>query len=68
MRDDWERTRVQTFHLMRVQMTEKDQKKYTTPKSIMPFEWDIKEVQQIAPQPTEEEFKRMDKITAGGKR
>ena len=63
-----ERMRLQTYVLASVHFDKKTQGKYKTPSSLMPFEWDKEEVTQIAPQPTEEEFKRMDKITAGGKR
>ena len=49
-------------------MSEKDQKKYPSTKSIMPFEWDQEEIPKTNPQPSEEEFKRIDKISAGGKR
>ena len=34
----------------------------------MSFDWDIEEVQHIEPQPTEEEYKKIDLIHAGGKR
>ena len=53
---------------MRVHMSEKAQNKYKTPKSIMPFEWDYVAPVIVAPQPTEEEFKLMDNIHAGGER
>jgi len=67
-RRDMERMRLQTWTLMRVHMSEKDQKKYPSTKSIMPFEWDHIEPVVVSPQPTEDEYKLMDNISAGGKR
>lgn len=65
---DMERMRLQTFVLASVHFDKKSQNKYKTPKSIMPFDWDNKGVKKISPQPTEDEYKKMDKISAGGKR
>ena len=64
-RKDMERMRLQTFALVNSQRTKKDQIKL---KALMPFEWDHEQVTQLDPQPTEEEFKRMDNISAGGNR
>lgn len=67
-RRDMHSMRLQTWTLMRVHMSEKAQNKYNTPKSIMPFEWDYVAPVIVAPQPSEEQYKLMDNIHAGGER